>query len=101
MPILIASPEGGMEIEEVAEKHPEKILTVPIELRWQCQTLLFARAWSSSWDGKEKLPERGCRSQQASPKLSSKQMPPFCEINPLVRIDRRKTLGARCQALRR
>src|SRR5262249_22972005 len=31
-PILIASPEGGMEIEEVAAKHPDKILKVPIEL---------------------------------------------------------------------
>jgi succinyl-CoA synthetase beta subunit len=28
-PVLIASPEGGMEIEEVAEKSPEKILTMP------------------------------------------------------------------------
>lgn len=31
-PILIASPEGGMEIEEVAAKHPDKILKLPIEL---------------------------------------------------------------------
>lgn len=31
-PVLIASPEGGMEIEEIAEKTPEKILTVPIQL---------------------------------------------------------------------
>ena len=31
-PILIASPEGGMEIEEVAAKHPHKILKLPIEL---------------------------------------------------------------------
>ena len=31
-PILIASPEGGMDIEEIAEKHPEKILKLPIEL---------------------------------------------------------------------
>ena len=30
--VLIASPEGGMEIEEVAEKSPEKILTLPIPL---------------------------------------------------------------------
>ena len=30
MPILIASPEGGMEIEVVAEKTPEKILKLPI-----------------------------------------------------------------------
>lgn len=28
-PILIASPEGGMEIEEIAEKHPEKVLKIP------------------------------------------------------------------------
>lgn len=31
-PIIIASPEGGMEIEEVAQKSPEKILKLPIEL---------------------------------------------------------------------
>ncbi|MDN3506729.1 MAG: ADP-forming succinate--CoA ligase subunit beta [Simkaniaceae bacterium] len=31
-PVLIASPEGGMEIEEIAEKTPEKILTIPIGL---------------------------------------------------------------------
>ena len=27
-PVIVASPEGGMDIEEVAEKSPEKILTV-------------------------------------------------------------------------
>jgi succinyl-CoA synthetase beta subunit len=30
MPILMASAEGGMDIEEVAAKHPEKILKVPV-----------------------------------------------------------------------
>jgi len=30
--MLIASPEGGMEIEEIAEQHPEKIAKVPIQL---------------------------------------------------------------------
>jgi succinyl-CoA synthetase beta subunit len=30
-PVLIASPEGGVEIEVVAEKTPEKILTLPID----------------------------------------------------------------------
>lgn len=29
LPILIASPEGGMEIEEIAKKKPEKILKTP------------------------------------------------------------------------
>ncbi|MEM0240893.1 MAG: ATP-grasp domain-containing protein [Candidatus Nezhaarchaeales archaeon] len=30
-PILLFSTEGGVNIEEVAEKHPEKILTMPID----------------------------------------------------------------------
>ena len=30
-PAVIASTEGGMDIEEVAEEHPEKILTVPCD----------------------------------------------------------------------
>lgn len=29
--MLMASPEGGMDIEEVAEKYPDRIVTVPIE----------------------------------------------------------------------
>ena len=31
MPVMMASTEGGMEIEEVAEKTPEKIIKVPID----------------------------------------------------------------------
>jgi succinyl-CoA synthetase beta subunit len=31
LPVLMASSEGGMEIEEVAAKHPEKILREPID----------------------------------------------------------------------
>ncbi|KAK7078073.1 Succinate--CoA ligase [GDP-forming] subunit beta, mitochondrial [Halocaridina rubra] len=31
-PVLIASPDGGMDIEEVAEKTPERLLTVPIDI---------------------------------------------------------------------
>jgi succinyl-CoA synthetase beta subunit len=31
MPIIMASTEGGMEIETVAEKTPEKIVTVPVD----------------------------------------------------------------------
>jgi len=30
MPVVMASAEGGMDIEEVAAKHPEKILKVPV-----------------------------------------------------------------------
>lgn len=31
-PICIASPAGGMDIEEVAKTNPEKIKTVPIDI---------------------------------------------------------------------
>ncbi|CAL4081874.1 unnamed protein product [Meganyctiphanes norvegica] len=31
-PVLIASPDGGVDIEEVAEKTPERLLTLPIDI---------------------------------------------------------------------
>ncbi len=45
-PIIMCSPEGGMDIEEVAEKNPEKILKVAIEpglglQPWQARQILF------------------------------------------------------------
>ena len=45
-PVLMASAEGGMDIEEVAAKHPEKILKVPVSpetglLPFQAQKLAF------------------------------------------------------------
>ncbi len=36
VPVLIASPEGGVEIEEVAHKSPEKILTMENFARIRC-----------------------------------------------------------------
>ena len=32
-PLLLFSPEGGMDIEEIAEKHPDKLLRLPIDIR--------------------------------------------------------------------
>jgi len=32
-PIMMGSPMGGIDIEEVAEKHPEKIKTIPIDIK--------------------------------------------------------------------
>src|SRR5690606_36465234 len=45
--VIIASTEGGMDIEEVAENHPEKLIRVPISptmgLRHhQCRRVAFA-----------------------------------------------------------
>ncbi len=45
-PIIMASTEGGMDIEEVAEKSPEKIVKLPVEPAigmqpWQAREILF------------------------------------------------------------
>ncbi|MCS7205337.1 MAG: ADP-forming succinate--CoA ligase subunit beta [Leptospiraceae bacterium] len=45
-PIIMASSEGGMEIEEVAAKFPEKIVKLPIEpaigmMPWQAREILY------------------------------------------------------------
>lgn len=45
-PIIMASSEGGMDIEEVAAKFPEKIIKLPIEpaigmMPWQAREILF------------------------------------------------------------
>ena len=47
LPAVIASTEGGMDIEEVAEKHPDKIITVTIDpllglAPFQARQLAFA-----------------------------------------------------------
>jgi len=45
LPLFMASTEGGMDIEEVAEKHPEKILKIqydPREGLWRFQALRLA-----------------------------------------------------------
>jgi len=31
-PVIVASPDGGVDIEEVAEKHPERIKKVPVDI---------------------------------------------------------------------
>ena len=31
-PVIIASPEGGVDIEEVAEKSPEKVFKLPVDI---------------------------------------------------------------------
>jgi succinyl-CoA synthetase beta subunit len=45
-PIIMASTEGGMDIEEVAAHHPEKIIRLDVEMNlglqpWQARELLF------------------------------------------------------------
>ena len=40
-PMLVGSPQGGMDIENVASKHPEAIHTTPIDISKSMETILF------------------------------------------------------------
>ncbi|MGH2613294.1 MAG: ATP-grasp domain-containing protein [Rhabdochlamydiaceae bacterium] len=85
-PILIASPEGGMEIEEIAQKHPEKILTLPIALDGTMKPYHLLRlAKFMGWTGE--MQERGMKIAQAVAKIFIQKDGSLLEINPLVQDD--------------
>lgn len=88
-PILIASPEGGMDIEEIAAKHPEKILRIPIELDGSVRPyhLLYLSKFMG-WHGKEGVLVAAGVARAFIEKDAS-----LLEINPLVE-DRQKKLWA-------
>ena len=80
---LIISPEGGVEIEEVAEKSPEKIATIPIrrdgtlrpyQLTYICKLM--------GWDGE--LAEQGRQIIEGLAKAFIETDASLLEINPLV-----------------
>ncbi len=83
-PILIASPEGGMEIEEIALKHPDKILTIPIDLDGSVRPFhLLYLAKFMGWQGKTM--EEGMKMAALIAKLFIKTDASLLEINPLVK----------------
>ncbi len=85
-PILIASPEGGMEIEVIAEKHPEKILTLPISLDGSMKPYHLLRlAKFMGWKGVAQ--EEGIKIAQAVAKVFIQKDGSLLEINPLVQDD--------------
>lgn len=80
-PILIASPEGGMEIEEIAAKHPEKILRVPIQLDGSVRPYhLLYLAKFMGWQ----RAEEGIKIAAAVAKCFIERDASLLEINPLV-----------------
>lgn len=82
--ILIASPEGGMEIEEIAAKHPDKILTVPIGMDGSVKPYHLLRlAKFMGWE-KHTL-EEGMKIAAAVGKLFIEKDASLLEINPLVK----------------
>jgi succinyl-CoA synthetase beta subunit len=82
-PILIASPEGGMDIEEVAEKHPEKILTLPLHLDGRLKPYQLLRlAKFMGWSGE--LAKQGMKIAEEVGKAFINTDAALLEINPLV-----------------
>lgn len=83
MPILIASPEGGMEIEVVAEKSPEKILKLPIGLNGNVKPYHLIRlANFMGWKGD--TAKQGMKVAASLAKAFIETDSSLLEINPLV-----------------
>jgi succinyl-CoA synthetase beta subunit len=81
--ILIASPEGGMEIEEVAKLHPEKILKWPLRLDGRFRNYeLIKIAKFMGWTGSAF--EQGKKIIAAIGKAFVETDASLLEINPLV-----------------
>lgn len=81
--MLILSPEGGMDIEEVAEKHPKKILKIPITDQGSLRSYNLLRIVDfMSWTGKQA--EQGKKLALALAKAFVETDASLIEINPLV-----------------
>lgn len=94
---MVISPEGGMDIEEVAEKHPEKLLTLRINPKVGLQSFECTRAGfflGLDPEGIKKLSKilAGCYRMFVSSDLS------LLEVNPLVYTKQNEfvVLDAKC-----
>ncbi len=84
MPILIASPEGGMDIEEVAHKWPEKILKMPFGFDGVLHSYQLLRLTKfMGWTGEEA--KQGAKIAQGLTKCFIEMDASLVEINPLVK----------------
>jgi len=82
-PILIASPEGGMDIEEIAVKHPEKILKLPIELTGEVKPFRIVRLLNfMGWKGDQA--QMGAKMARGIARAFIQTDSSLLEINPLV-----------------
>lgn len=82
-PLLIASPEGGMEIEEIAHKFPEKILKMPFAFDGRLRPYQVLRLVKfMGWKGD--LAKKGGALAQGLAKCFIETDASLLEINPLV-----------------
>ena len=83
LPILIASPEGGMEIEEISHKMPEKILQLPMTIEGKLRSYQIVRLCKfMGWTGD--LAKKGSVIAQGLSKAFIETDASMIEINPLV-----------------
>lgn len=84
--VLMISPEGGVDIEEVAEKTPEKILKVPIKLDGKLrQYQLMEIALFMGWKGD--TAKQGMKIASALAQAFVDTDASLLEINPLVETE--------------
>jgi succinyl-CoA synthetase beta subunit len=86
---VIASTEGGMEIEEVAAKTPEKILTEPIDplhglMPYQARKLAYGLGVDEGAPLPKETVARFVKLLRSLASLFEKEDASLCEINPLV-----------------
>lgn len=93
-PLVLFSPEGGMDIEEIAENHPEKLMRLPVDIRHG-----FDRAAVEAH-----LPELGSVDQSELVDLLEKLYSVYrsndaelLEINPLVQTNGGKLVALDCK----
>jgi succinyl-CoA synthetase beta subunit len=84
VPLLIASPEGGMEIEEIAHKAPEKILQMPFSFDGKLRPYQILRLCNfMGWKGEEA--RKGAEIARGLAKCFIETDASMLEINPLVK----------------
>jgi succinyl-CoA synthetase beta subunit len=82
-PVFMVSPAGGIDIEEVAEKTPDKILKLPVDTRFGLTNYQAARlAWFVYDDAK--LVKQAAKIMQGLYAAFMKNGATTAEINPLV-----------------
>ncbi len=86
---VMASTEGGMDIEEVAEKTPEKIITVHVDpliglAAFQARQIAYGLKIAEGSPEPKKTIKQFCSIVMAMAKLFEKEDCSLCEVNPLV-----------------
>ena len=89
IPVIIASTEGGMEIEAVAEKHPEKIIKRPIDPLVGI-TDFYVREIANALGFDKKLTREFAPFLRNLYKMYIEKDASLIEINPLVITDNNK-----------